>query len=140
VSWVVYVLLFVGVALLLLCAAGVLAMRSAADRLHYAAASCWGVLPIGVAILLQESWSIVGDKSLATAFVLLVCGPALGHATARAMRVRSHGAWNAPRGLRRRAGDQDDPRAAHDGDARGGPGGRAQGGGRPKDGRGGGGR
>lgn len=94
-SWIVYVLLFAGVAILLLCAAGVLAMRSAADRLHYAAASSWGVLPIAIAILAQESWSIVGDKSLAAAFVLVLCGPALGHATVRAMRVHSHGAWNA---------------------------------------------
>jgi multisubunit Na+/H+ antiporter MnhG subunit len=100
VSWPVYVLLFAGIAILLLCSAGVLVMRSAADRLHYSAASSWGVLLIATAILAQESWSIVADKSLAAAFVLVVCGPALGHATVRAMRVHSRGAWNAPRGSR----------------------------------------
>lgn len=89
------VLLWAGVALLLVCSAGVLTMRSAFDRLHYSTAASWGVLPIAAAILMRESWSLIGDKALAIAFLLMVLGPVLGHATARAGRIREQGAWNA---------------------------------------------
>jgi multicomponent Na+:H+ antiporter subunit G len=89
------VLLWAGVALLLLCAAGMLAMRSAYDRLHYTSGASWGVLLIAIAILVRESWSIIGDKALAIAFLLAICSPALAHATARAGRIRERGAWNA---------------------------------------------
>lgn len=92
------VLLWAGVALLLLCAAGVLLMHSAYDRLHYAGAACWGVLLIAIAILVRESWSLIGDKALAIAFLLTVCSPALAHATARAGRIHDRGAWNARTG------------------------------------------
>jgi monovalent cation/proton antiporter MnhG/PhaG subunit len=97
------VLLWAGVALLLLCAAGVLAMRSAYDRLHYAGAASWGVLLIALAILVRESWSLIGDKALAIAFLLAICSPALAHATARAGRIRERGAWNAQAGARKRS-------------------------------------
>lgn len=88
------VLLFAGVALLLSCALGVLVMSSAYDRLHYASAAGWGALLIAVAIVVRESLSLIGDKALLTAAVLVVCGPALAHATARAGRMREQGAWN----------------------------------------------
>lgn len=96
------VLLWAGVGLLLLCAAGVLVMRSAYDRLHYAGAASWGVLLIALAILVRESWSLIGDKALAIAFLLAICSPALAHATARAGRIRDHGAWNAQGGVEKR--------------------------------------
>lgn len=91
--------LFAGVALLLACALGVLVMRSAYDRLHYAAAGSWGALLVAVAILVRESPSLIGDKALATAAVLVVSGPVLAHATARAGRIRDRGAWNDARGV-----------------------------------------
>ena len=96
-SAVVDVLLFSGVALLVLCALGLLVMRSAYDRLHYSSAAVWGALLVALAILVRESFSLVGDKALATAAVLVVCGPALSHATARAGRTRERRAWNAER-------------------------------------------
>lgn len=89
------VLLFCGVALLLMCAAGVLVMRTALDRLHYASAGCWGALLVALAILVHESLSIIGDKALATAAAIVVSSPALGHATARAIQIRRHQTWNA---------------------------------------------
>lgn len=92
------VLLWAGVALLLLCAAGVLVMGNAYDRLHYAGAASWGVLLIALAILVRESWSLIGDKALAIAFLLAICSPALAHATARAGRIRERGAWNPQTG------------------------------------------
>jgi multicomponent Na+:H+ antiporter subunit G len=93
-SIVVDVLLFAGVALLLLCALGVLAMGSAYDRLHYASAAGWGAVLIAGAILVRESLSLIADKALLTAAIMVVCGPALSHATARAGRIREQGAWN----------------------------------------------
>lgn len=91
---VVDVLLFAGVLLLLLCALGVLVMGSAYDRLHYASAAGWGALLIAIAILVRESVSLIADKSILAAVVLVVCGPVLAHATARAGRIRERGVWN----------------------------------------------
>jgi multicomponent Na+:H+ antiporter subunit G len=93
-SIVVDVLLFAGVALLLLCALGVLAMGSAYDRLHYSSAAGWGAVLIAGAILVRESLSLIADKALLTAAIMVVCGPALSHATARAGRIRERRAWN----------------------------------------------
>jgi monovalent cation/proton antiporter MnhG/PhaG subunit len=102
------VVLFAGVAILLLCALGLLVMRSPYDRLHYASASAWGVTLLAVAIFVQESWSLIADKALLAAFVLVICGPALAHATARAARMRQRGEWNAPAGLRHEGARQGD--------------------------------
>jgi monovalent cation/proton antiporter MnhG/PhaG subunit len=88
------VVLFAGVLLLLACALGVLVMRSAYDRLHYASAAGWGAALVALAILVRESWSLIADKALLTATILVVCGPVLAHATARAGRMRERGAWN----------------------------------------------
>lgn len=92
-----YVLLLGGVLLLVMCALGVLVMGSAYDRLHYSSAAGWGALLIALSIMARESLSLIADKALLTAVVLVVCGPALAHATARAGRIRERGAWNPPR-------------------------------------------
>lgn len=89
-SAIVDVLLFAGVAMLLLCALGVLVMDSAYDRLHYASAAGWGALLVALAILVENSPSLIGDKALLTAAVLVVCGPVLSHATARAGAGAGH--------------------------------------------------
>lgn len=95
-SVVVDVLLFAGVLMLLACALGVLVMGSAYDRLHYASAAGWAAALIALAILVRESVSLIADKALLTAAVLVVCGPVLSHATARAGRIRERGEWNPP--------------------------------------------
>jgi multicomponent Na+:H+ antiporter subunit G len=94
VSWAVETALFAGVALLLASTLGVLAMGNVYERLHYVSAAAWGVLLLAVAILAHESWSLIGDKALLSALVLVVCGPALTHATARAARIHRRGSWN----------------------------------------------
>jgi monovalent cation/proton antiporter MnhG/PhaG subunit len=99
---IVDVLVALGVLLLLICSAGVLTMRSAYDRLHYANASSWGALLVGVGILVRESWSLIGDKALLIGLLLTACSPIVVHATARAGRIRENGAWNASREERRR--------------------------------------
>lgn len=110
-------LLFAGVALMLLCALGVLVMGNAFDRLHYSSAAAWGILLVALGIFAQESLSLIGDKALFTAVAMLVCGPALAHATARAGRMRQRGAWNldpadhAPTAATRQMGAESDTRS-----------------------------
>jgi multicomponent Na+:H+ antiporter subunit G len=87
-------LLVLGVAVTLLSCAGVLLMRDAYDRLHYAAPAA--VVPpvaIAAAVVLEERLSAAGIKALLIALVLVVTNPVLGHATARAARIREHGQW-----------------------------------------------
>jgi multisubunit Na+/H+ antiporter MnhG subunit len=87
------VLLALGVLLELFAVLGVVVMRDAFDRLHYVGLAGYGALLIAVAILVKESWSLIGDKALATGAVLLLVGPVLVHTTARSFRTRARGDW-----------------------------------------------
>lgn len=82
------VLLVFGVGLELVAVLGVVAMRDPLDRLHYVAPASFGALAIGIAILLQTSFSLIGDKALLTGAVLVVFGSVLVHTTARALAIR----------------------------------------------------
>jgi monovalent cation/proton antiporter MnhG/PhaG subunit len=87
------VVLALGVLLELLAVLGMVVMRDVYDRLHYVGLAGYGALLIAIAILVRESWSLIGDKALATAAVLLLVGPALVHTTARSLRIRQRGDW-----------------------------------------------
>jgi monovalent cation/proton antiporter MnhG/PhaG subunit len=87
------VLLILGVVLELFAVLGVVVMRDVFDRLHYVGLAGYGAVLIAVAILVRESWSLIGDKALATAGLLLIIGPVLVHTTARSFRVRRLGDW-----------------------------------------------
>jgi multicomponent Na+:H+ antiporter subunit G len=89
-----YILLALGVGIEVLCAIGVLAMRSVYDRLHYVGAASVGAALVCVAVTVRESFSLIGNKTLLIAFFLLITGPVLVHATARAARIRERGAWS----------------------------------------------
>ena len=89
------VLLVVGLALELIAVLGLTVMRDAFDRLHYVGLAGYGALALGVSILVRASFSLLGDKALATGAVLAVLGPVLVHVTARSLRVREHGDWRA---------------------------------------------
>jgi multisubunit Na+/H+ antiporter MnhG subunit len=95
------VLLAAGVALEVLAVLGLLVMRDVFDRLHYVGLAGYGALMIGIAILVRESFSLIGDKALATGVVLMTLGPVLVHATARTFRTRQLGDWRE--GIRSRA-------------------------------------
>ena len=88
-----YILLVLGVGILALSAIGVLAMRSVYDRLHYVGSGNVGAALVCVAVTVRESFSLIGNKTLLIAFFLLISGPVLTHATARAARVRERGEW-----------------------------------------------
>jgi monovalent cation/proton antiporter MnhG/PhaG subunit len=89
---VVDVLLGVGVALELLCALGVMVMRSVYDRLHYlSAATTVGPLVILAALLVREGLSSQTLDAIATVAILFLAGPIVVHALARAARRIEHG-------------------------------------------------
>ena len=87
------VLLFLGVAIELVAVAGVTLMRDVFDRLHYVGLAGYGALLVATGVLVRESFSLIGDKALATGIFLAVFGPVLVHATARSMRTRQLGDW-----------------------------------------------
>jgi multisubunit Na+/H+ antiporter MnhG subunit len=89
------VLLISGVALQVMAVLGVSVMRDAFDRLHYVGLAGFGALLVGVSILVRESFSLLGDKALATGILLVVFSPVLVHATARSLRIRERGDWRA---------------------------------------------
>ncbi len=87
------VLLIAGTALDVLAVLGVVVMRDVFDRLHYVGLAGYGALLIAIAILVRESWSLIGDKALLTGGLLLAVGPVLVHTTARSLRTRECGDW-----------------------------------------------
>lgn len=87
------ILLIAGVALEVFAVLGLTVMRDVFDRLHYVGLAGYGALLIGAAILVRESFSLIGDKALATGVVLTAIGPVLVHTTARSLRMREMGDW-----------------------------------------------
>ena len=84
---VTWVLVGAGVAVQVLVCLGVLLMRDALDRLHYVSASALGVALVGAGVLVSAGPSLIGLKAILTAAFLLVTGPVLAHATARAIHL-----------------------------------------------------
>lgn len=89
----VAILLFAGVALMLLSAIGLVLMRETLDRLHYIGSAGFGALLVGIAITVEESFSLIGNKALAVGVFVLISGIVLTHVTARAVRVHELGDW-----------------------------------------------
>jgi multisubunit Na+/H+ antiporter MnhG subunit len=87
------VLLIAGGSLQALAVLGVLVMRDTLDRLHYVGLAGYGALCVGVAVLVRESFSLIGDKALFTGALLILVGPVLVHVTARSLLIRRHGDW-----------------------------------------------
>jgi multicomponent Na+:H+ antiporter subunit G len=82
---VTWVLVGVGVGAQVLVCLGVLLMRDALDRLHYASASTLGVACVCAAVVVAAGPSVIALKALLTAGFLAVSAPVLVHATARAL-------------------------------------------------------
>jgi monovalent cation/proton antiporter MnhG/PhaG subunit len=87
------VFLWLGVVLMLISCLGVLVMRDAYARLHFSSPALLGVVCIAVAVVINASFSLVGDKTILIAVFLLVVSPLLTHATGRACRVDRLGHW-----------------------------------------------
>jgi multisubunit Na+/H+ antiporter MnhG subunit len=86
------VLLGVGVAAVLLGCLGLLASSGPFEQLHFTGPpTTIAPAAIAAAVLIEEPLSSMGVKAVLTAGILLVTGPVLVHATARAIRIRRHG-------------------------------------------------
>lgn len=85
----------------LLSSLGANAMDDVFDRLHFLSpATTVAPVAIAAAIIVEESFSPAGIKSLIVAVLMVVTGPVLTHATARAARVRQFGHWKTVEGER----------------------------------------
>jgi multisubunit Na+/H+ antiporter MnhG subunit len=96
VSWralVAVILLIAGGLLELIAVLGTCVMRDVYDRLHYVGLAGFGALLISVAILIRESFSLVGDKALLVGVVLVLAGPVLVQTTVRSLLIRELGDW-----------------------------------------------
>ena len=81
-------LLSAGVAAELLCCIGVAVMRTTFDRLHYTAAGTTvGPFSILAAVLVREGFGQAGLDAIAAVVLLVLAGPLVVHATARAARA-----------------------------------------------------
>jgi multicomponent Na+:H+ antiporter subunit G len=88
---VIAILLVAGVAIELLCCLGVMVMRGAFARLHYGAPAGIGALLLGLAVLLRQGFSLIGDKAMLIGVFVLLTSPVLAHVTARAAHIRALG-------------------------------------------------
>ena len=86
-------LLSLGVAAELVCCAGLIAMRNALDRLHYAAAATTvGPALVAAAVCVEEGvFSSNGLNAIAVALMLALLGAALSSVTGRVGREKEHG-------------------------------------------------
>lgn len=90
---IVHVLVWLGVAVELVCCVGLAAVRQPIDRLHYAgAATVVGPALVAAAVCFEEGlFTTNGLNAVAVAVLLGLLGGALGVATARAIRLRERG-------------------------------------------------
>ncbi len=94
-----------GGSLQLVAVLGLVVMRDTLDRLHYVGLAAYGALLVAAAVVVRSSFSLLGDKALCAAGLLVLIGPVLVHTTARSLRVRDHGDWLGPE-----EGDAEDAR------------------------------
>lgn len=87
------VLLISGATLEVLAVIGLASMKDVYDRLHYVGLAGFGALLVGISILVRESFSLIGDKALATGVLLVLLGPVVVHVTARSFLTRERGDW-----------------------------------------------
>ena len=95
-SWravVAVALLIAGGLLELVAVLGLCVMRDVYDRLHYVGLAGFGALLIAVAIVVRESFSLIGDKALLVGVVLVLTGPIMVQTTARSLLIRDLGDW-----------------------------------------------
>ena len=101
----VYVLVALGVAIELAACVGLLVMRTAIDRIHYAGAgTVVGPVLIAAAVCVEEGlFTTNGLNAMVVALLLALLGAALANATARAIRLRDRGTLESSPAERERA-------------------------------------
>jgi multisubunit Na+/H+ antiporter MnhG subunit len=78
-------LLMAGLAVQVLGVLGVTLVRDTLDRVHFLAPSTLATLCIVAAVVVRESFSLIGITALLLAGVVLLTSPVLSHVTARAL-------------------------------------------------------
>jgi multisubunit Na+/H+ antiporter MnhG subunit len=98
------VLVALGVAVQLACCIGLVVMRNAIDRLHYAgAATTAGPALVAAAVCVEEGvFTTNGLNAIVVAVLLALLGAALAIGTARAIRLRDHGTLESSEAERKR--------------------------------------
>jgi multisubunit Na+/H+ antiporter MnhG subunit len=89
------VLLIAGGLIELIAVLGLCVMRNVYDRLHYVGVAGVGGFLVAVAVLVRESFSLIGDKALLVGVVLVLAGPVLVQSTVRSLLIRELGDWRA---------------------------------------------
>ena len=95
-SWravVAVILLIAGGVLELIAVLGICVMRDAYDRLHYPGLAGFGAFLIALAVLVRESFSLIGDKALLVGVILVLTSPILTQTTVRSLLIRELGDW-----------------------------------------------
>jgi multicomponent Na+:H+ antiporter subunit G len=106
-AWIKGALLVAGVGVQVICLLGLLVARDVFDRLHLVApASVFGAALVCASIVVSEIFSQAGIKAIIVGSLLLLSGPVLTHATARAVRLRETGNLLALPSETRRAEEQ----------------------------------
>jgi len=90
---VAVVLLIAGGVLELIAVLGICVMRDAYDRLHYPGLAGFGAFLIALAVLVRESFSLIGDKALLVGVILVLTSPILAQTTVRSLLIRELGDW-----------------------------------------------
>jgi monovalent cation/proton antiporter MnhG/PhaG subunit len=87
--WAIEALLSFAVVIAWISSFGIVAMRSAYDRLHYVTPiTTLSTIAVAVAVLMEEPFSQAGVKVVLTALLLLGSNAVLAHATASAAHYR----------------------------------------------------
>lgn len=88
---VVVILLVLGVGLELVAVLGLCVMRNPYDRLHYVGLAGFGALLVGVSVIIRQSFSLIGDKSLLVGVMLILSSPIVAQTTLRSLLIRERG-------------------------------------------------
>lgn len=90
---IVDILLWAGVALELMSCLGLVVMRSAYDRVHFSGPATLGLVLVALSVLVDKSFSLIGNKAILIAVMALLGSPLLTHAIGRATRILERGDW-----------------------------------------------
>ena len=97
-SWraiVAVILIIAGGLLELIAVLGICVMRDAYDRLHYPGLAGFGAFLMCLAVLVRESFSLIGDKALLVGVILVLTSPILSQTTVRSLLIRELGDWRS---------------------------------------------
>lgn len=99
-SLLVAALVILGLGIEALACLGLVRMRDTYARLHYVGFAGFGLVPIAAALFVEAPFSMLSDKAIAAAAVVLLGSPVLVQVTARAARRRRLGEWKLRAGER----------------------------------------